>query len=201
MFLSSGLGLGMAVVLATLLLRATLLPISWSAAYRGVIRQKKMLRLKPELQRLKEEFAGKPELYFQKMQALYSQHGLSAFDGKSILGSVVQMPLLVGMYETLRGLGRGAHFLWVPNLLKPDIILAIIVGLTTALMMMANPNLPEHMRMLMILLPSIIAVIVALKFCSVLALYWATTNSFSALQALVLHRVVGRRIQSGIITI
>lgn len=135
------------------------------------------------------------------MQALYSQHGLSAFDGKSILGSFVQMPLLVGMYETLRGLGNGVRFLWVPNLLKPDFILALIVGLTTALMMMANPNLPEHMRLLTILLPSIIAVIVALKLCSALALYWTTTNSFSAIQTLVLHRVVGRRIQSGVITI
>lgn len=201
LFLSSGMGLGMAVVLATLLLRATLLPISWSGAYRGLIRQKKMLRLKPELERLKAECAGKPDQYLQKMQALYREHGLSAFDGKSMLGSVVQMPLVIGMYETLRGLGNGVRFLWVPNLLRPDFIFAVIVGVTTGLMMMANPNLPEHMRLLMIVLPAIIAGIMALKFCSVLAIYWATTNSFSAIQTLVLHRVVARRIQSGAITI
>jgi YidC/Oxa1 family membrane protein insertase len=200
-FLSSGLGLGMAVIVATLLLRATVLPVSWSVAYRGCVRQKKMLRLQPELQRLKEQFLGKPELYFQHMQTLYTKNGLSFVDGKSLLGSVMQMPLLLGMFQVLRDIGNGARFLWVQNLIKPDLILAIIAGVTTALMMSVNPDLPEQMRMIMIVVPSIIAVIVALKFCSALALYWATSNCFSALQTAVLHYVVGRRIHSGALKI
>ena len=200
-FLSSGLGLGLAVVVATLLLRAIVLPISWSVAYRSCVRQKKMHRLQPELQRLKDQFAGKPDLYFQHMQKLYNKNGLSFVDGKSLLGSVAQMPLLLGMYQVLRGIGNGVRFLWVQNLIKPDLTLAIIAGVTTALMMSVNPDLPEQMRMVMIVVPSIIAVIAALKFCSVLALYWATSNCFSALQTAVLHYVVGRRIHSGVLTI
>lgn len=199
--LSSGLGLGLAVIAATLLLRTAVLPISWSIAYRGCIRQKKMIRLQPDLQRIKEQFAGKPDLYLQHMQALYGKNELPFVDGKSLLGSLIQMPLLLGMFQALRGIGNGVRFLWVPNLLKPDLPLAIIAGVTTALMMMVNPDLPEPMRVFMIVVPSIIAVVAALKFCSALALYWATSNCFSAAQTAVLHFVVGRRIRSGALKI
>jgi YidC/Oxa1 family membrane protein insertase len=199
--LSGSMGLGLAVIVTALILRAIVLPVSWSVAYRGCIRQRKMRRLQPELQRIKEQFAGKPDVYFQHMQALYSKNGLSFFDGKSLLGSLVQMPLLLGMFQTLRDIGNGIRFLWVPNLLKPDLTLAIIAGLTTALMMTVNPDLPEQMRMFMLIVPSIIAAVVALKFCSALAIYWATSNCFSAIQTAALHAVVRRRIQSGALRI
>ena len=200
-FLSSGFGLGMAVIVVTLLLRATILPISWSVAYRSCIRQKKMLRLQPELERLKGQFASKPELYFQQMQTLYARNGLSFIDGKSLLGSLMQMPLLLGIFQVLRNVGGGVRFLWIQNLSKPDLILAIIAGVTTALMMWVNPDLPENVRMMIVVIPSVLAVIAALKFCSALALYWATSNCFSALQTAVLHYVVRRRIRSGILKI
>lgn len=193
----AGLGLGLAIAAATLLLRAALLPISWSAGYRGCVRQKKMMRLQPELQKLKERFAGKPDLYMQHMTELYRQHGLTLVDGKSLLAMMIQTPLLLGMYQVLRTAGEGVRFLWVPNLLKPDTALALLAALTTALMMAANPDIPEQMRMLMIIVPSIIAFIAALKFCSALAVYWAASNCFSAIQTAAIHFVVGQRIRAG----
>lgn len=199
--LSSLVGMGLAVVLATLLLRITMLPVSWSIAYRGCIRQKKMTKLKPELEQIKERFSGKPDLYLQQMKTLYSKNGLSFFDGKSMVGSLLQMPVLFGMFRVLRDMGKGARFLWIPNLLKTDITLAILAGLTTAIMMIVNPDLPESMRVLMIVVPSIIAMIAALKFCSALSLYWITSNCFTAMQTVVLRYVVARRIQSGALKI
>ena len=47
-----------------------------------------------------------------------------------------------------------SRFLWVPNLFKPDVLFALIAGVTTALMITANPDLPEQMRLFMILVPS-----------------------------------------------
>jgi membrane protein insertase Oxa1/YidC/SpoIIIJ len=55
------------------------------------------------------------------------------------------------------------------------------------------------MRIVMIVLPSIIAVVAALQFSSALAIYWATSNTFSALQTVVLHVVVRRRMRAGTI--
>ena len=42
-----------------------------------------------------------------------------------------------------------------------------------------------------------LAVVAALQFSSALAIYWATSNTFSAIQTVVLHRVVRRRARSG----
>jgi membrane protein insertase Oxa1/YidC/SpoIIIJ len=46
-----------------------------------------------------------------------------------------------------------------------------------------------------------IAVIMALKVCSALAIYWAVSNCYSAIQTTAMHYVVARRIRAGVITI
>ncbi len=144
-FLSSqvGLGTGLAIVTLTLLFRTALLPISWRIAFRGAIRQKKMLRLQPELASLKAKYGNDPQVYAQRMMKLYPEHDVTVMDWRSVLG-------------------------------------ALLAGLTTALVMMANPDLPDQMRLMLILVPSILAAVAALKFCSALAVYWTVSNCYSA---------------------
>ncbi len=197
----AGLGLGLAIVVATVLLRTVLLPLAWPIAYRACIRQKKMAKLQPELRALQDGYRDKPEVYLQKMQQLYRAHGLTMLDGKGLVGALAQLPVFLGMFQALRDAGDGVKFLWVPNLLRPDVALALIAGLTTVLMMAVNPDLPEQVRLLMIIVPSVIAIVAALQFSSALAIYWATSNTFSALQTVVLHAVVRRRLRSGAISV
>jgi len=192
-----GLGLGLAIIVSTLALRCALLPVSWPLALRNRLRQRKLQALKPELERLKAELGSRPEQYGKRMLALYREHGLSPVDGKSLLGALVQMPVFLGMFRVLRGAGDGARFLWIPSLSKPDPVLAVIAGLATVLLMMVSPDLPEQMRMLLIVLPCIVAVITAMHFGSALALYWTTSNCFSMAQTLALQRVVAKRMRPG----
>jgi YidC/Oxa1 family membrane protein insertase len=202
-FLSSGIGLGtgFGIVALTLLLRTVILPISWPIAYRGSIRQKKMLRLQPELARLKQDHGAEPRIYAERLMKLYQDNGMTMTDWRSVLGSVMQMPLFLGMYQTLRAGVNGARFLWVETLARPDPVFAVLAALTTMLMMAANPDLPEQMRLMLILVPSILAAIAALKFCSALAVYWTVSNCYSAIQTSALHYVVARRIRSGAVSI
>lgn len=197
-FLSSqaGLGEGLAIVALTFLVRTALLPISWSSAYRGCIRQKTLARLQPELRRLKEEFGHQPKVYAEQVMALYRKNGLSMTDGRTMLGALAQLPILLGLYQTLRK-GAPGRFLWVKDLSAPDVGLAILAGLTTILLMSANPDLPEQMRLMLLLVPSILAVVVALKVASALSLYWTASNCYSAAQTALLHHVVAKRIRSG----
>jgi YidC/Oxa1 family membrane protein insertase len=197
----AGLGLGLAVVVATVLLRTLVLPVAWPIAYRACIRQKKIAKLQPELKALQEKFREQPDVYLRKLKELYDTNQIAMIDGKGFLGGLAQMPVFLGMFQVLRDAGEGVRFLWIPNLLRPDILLALVAGLTTALMMAVNPDLPEQVRILLIVLPSIIAIVMALQFSSVLAIYWATSNSFSAIQTLALHAVVRRRIGSGLVRI
>jgi YidC/Oxa1 family membrane protein insertase len=197
----AGLGVGLAVIVATVLLRTVVLPLAWPIAYRACIRQKKLAKLRPELQALKARFGDQPDVYLRKLTELHKAHEVAMLDAKSFLGALAQMPLLLGMFQALRTIGDGARFLWIPNLLRPDIALAIIAGLATALMMAMNPDLPEQVRIVMIVVPSILAVVAALQFSSALAIYWATSNTFSAIQTVVLHAVVRRRIAAGLVRI
>ena len=202
-FLSSGVGLGtgLGIVVLTLLLRTVILPISWPIAYRGSIRQKKMLRLQPELARLKLEHSAEPRIYAERVMKLYQDNGMTMMDWRSVLGSALQMPLFLGMYQTLRAGVNGARFLWVETLARPDPVFAILAALTTMLMMAANPDLPEQMRLILILVPSILAALMALKFCSALAVYWTVSNCYSAIQTGALHYVVAKRIRLGAVKI
>jgi YidC/Oxa1 family membrane protein insertase len=196
-----GLGEGLAIVALTLLVRTAILPISWSSAYRSCVRQKTIARLQPELQRLKEKFGDQPKVYAEQLMELYRKNGVTLTDGLTLLGALVQSPVLLGLYQALRQGARGARFLWVKDLSRPDLWLALLAGLTTMLLMSVNPDLPEHMRLMLIIVPSIIAVVVALKVASALALYWTTSNCYSAVQTAVLHRVVAGRIRSGALKI
>lgn len=60
-------------------------------------------------------------------------------------------------------------------------------------LMAMNPDLPEHVRILLILVPAIFTVLAALKFSAALSLYWTTTNVFSAVQTIALRAVTARR--------
>jgi YidC/Oxa1 family membrane protein insertase len=197
----AGLGVGLAVIVATVLLRTVVLPLAWPIAYRACIRQKKVAKLQPQLQALKDSFGDQPEVHLRKLAELYKAHEVSMVDARSFLGALAQLPLFLGMFQALRTVGDGVRFLWIPNLLRPDIALAVIAGLATALMMAMNPDLPEQVRVLMIVVPTILAVVAALQFSSALAIYWATSNTFSAIQTAVLHMIVRRRIAAGLVRI
>jgi YidC/Oxa1 family membrane protein insertase len=201
-FLSSqvGLGEGLAIVALTLLVRTLVLPISWTSAYRSCVRQRSIARLQPELRRLKEKFGAQPRIYAEQLVALYRKNGITMTDGRAILGGLVQLPALLGLYQMLRR-GVGGRFLWVGNLSRPDPWLAIIAGLTTVLLMAVNPDLPEHMRLMLIVVPAIVAVAVALKVASAVSLYWTASNCYSAVQTAILHHIVARRIRSGALKI
>ena len=193
-FLSTdiGLGSGLAIVALALLTRSVLLPLSWTAAYRGAIRQRKLKVLQPELAKLKEELAGQPQLYTERMMALYRRHGLSVVDGKSFLTAAVQMPVFVGTFQVLRGAPLGGRFLWIANLTRPDVALAVLAAVSTMVLVAINPDLPEQVRWIMILVPAVLTLIAALKVASALSLFWAVSNCFSSLQAASVYYVAGR---------
>jgi YidC/Oxa1 family membrane protein insertase len=196
-----GLGIGLGIIALTLATRLALLPLTWSIGYRGAVRQKKMARLQPQLQLLKDEFGHDPRAYAERLRSVYAEHGLSFADARSLFGLLAQAPILLGMYQVFRDSANAGRFLWIKDLAKPDLGIALVVGLTTAILMAANPDLPEQMRLLLIAVPAIIAVVTAFKLCSALAVYFAVSNSFSALQTYWLHKVVARRVRSGALII
>ena len=189
---SWGLGTGLAIILLTLAVRTALAPLTWSLAYRAAVRQSKLARLAPELAAIRARYPDNPREQMRRTLELYRRNGLTPADGKSLAGGLVQMPVIFGLYRALQsGMGTAA-FLWVRNLARPDLLLAILAALTTAAAMAVSPHVSGDMRLVILLLPAILCFVAALHFSSGIALYWITSNVLGAAQTLALRRVLRR---------
>jgi len=186
------LGMGLAIILFTLAVRCALLPITWPAMRQGDIRRRKLKGLEPALAALRKRFDADPQRYAQEMMGLYRREGVTLLDKASLAGALIQLPLFLGLYQVLRAIRGAGRFLWVANLSRPDFWLAMIAGAATMALMAMNPDLPEHVRIVLILIPAVFTVLAALKVSAALALYWTTTNAFSGVQAIALRAVVRR---------
>lgn len=188
-----GLGVGLAIVVLTIAVRAALMPLTWTLAYRSVLRQAKLATLEPHLKIIRRCYNKDPWAQLRTTRKLYRQHGLSIVDGKMLLGACVQIPVFCWLYQTLIDGTGAAPFLWISNLGHPDALLATSAALTTAAAIAAAPSMSEHMRLPIIVLPGIFCFIAALHFSSAIALYLTTTNLFSAAQMLAVRQTLSMR--------
>ena len=192
-----GLGAGSAIVVLTLLLRFALLPVSWGCAWSACVHQHRLRTLQPQLEAVRSRCGDDPSRLAQETLAVYRRNDVAMLNARPLLGALLQTPVLLGMFQMLRSAQRQARFLWIENLARPDFWIAVIAAVTTALMLAANPDLPEQTRALMIWLPAIIAFVFAVKFASALGLYWAVSNCFAAAQTSAVHYLVAQRARSG----
>jgi YidC/Oxa1 family membrane protein insertase len=112
---------GWIIVLLTVLLRAFFWPFT-AASMRSM---KKMQALAPEVQALKEKYGDDPQKFTQKQMELWRKNNVSPMSG--CLPMLIQMPVFLGFFTMIRSAIelRGAHFLWVADLSKPDTLFVI----------------------------------------------------------------------------
>ncbi len=115
------IGYGWVIVLITVLLRGIFWPLM-AASTRSM---KRMQALGPEVKALKEKYKDDPQKFTQKQMELWKKHKVNPMGG--CLPMAIQMPVFIGFYTMLRSAIelRGAHFLWVTDLSKPDILFMI----------------------------------------------------------------------------
>jgi YidC/Oxa1 family membrane protein insertase len=116
---------GWIIVLLTVLLRLFFWPFT-AASMRSM---KKMQALAPQVKELKEKYGNDPQKFTQKQMELWKRNKVSPMSG--CLPAVIQMPVFLGFFTMIRSAIelRGAHFLWISDLTKPDTIF-IIPGVT-----------------------------------------------------------------------
>ncbi|MFZ0179840.1 MAG: YidC/Oxa1 family membrane protein insertase [Candidatus Dormiibacterota bacterium] len=115
---------GLAVIVLTIGIRAVLFPIfGWQLRTSRRIQAEQRL-VAPQLQELRKKYKKEPQRLSQEMNALYKEHGISPFSSLTgCIPALVQMPVLIGLYQSIRTvtatLGAGDKgFLWIPDLTK-----------------------------------------------------------------------------------
>ncbi len=117
----TGMSYGWAIVTITLLMRAIFWPLT-AASMRSA---KKMQALAPEIKVLKEKYKDDQQKFTQKQMELWKKNKVNPMSG--CLPMLIQMPVFFGFLAMIRCAIelRGAHWLWVADLTKPDTVFMI----------------------------------------------------------------------------
>ena len=194
--LSTNLGVSeaLAIVLLTLIVRTLLMPISLSASLRMEINKRKMQRLKPEIDRLKERHAGDAAALASATMRLYRENGVGLLDRLTVANLGTQALFGIGLFQVLRKATTSARFFWIANLAKPDLLLTLIVAALMLLGMVLMPNMTaEPGALIMIGIVVAIATISVFALPATVGLYWATSNAITLVQTLALRSLLRSR--------
>ena len=117
---------GINIIILTIMVRMILLIPSRKQQIMMKKMQDKMAEMKPEIDKLQEKHKDNPQLFQQEKTKLMFRHGvnpLSTMSGCLLL--FAQMPIFMGLYFCLQEsvFFRLEHFLWVPNLAAPDMLI------------------------------------------------------------------------------
>lgn len=187
---------GISVVVLTILLRTAI----WPLYNRSNRTMKRMSKLKPEMDKLREKYPDDPQKMQMETMALYRKYGINPMGG--CLPMFAQIPIFFGFYSMLLHAVemRGQPFLWVTDLSQPDTIshmfglpinpLPIVMAITSFAQMAMMPNTGgDKTQMMIIKFMPFIFLFVCYNFASALALYWTTSNVFSIAQTWLSNRM------------
>ncbi len=187
---------GIAIIIVTLIVRT----VMWPAYAKSNHTMKRMAKLKPEMDKLKEKYPDDPQKMQQEVMMLYRTYGINPLGG--CLPMLFQIPVFFGFYRMLQYAVelRGAGFLWVDDLSMPDTvghvmgipinILPVVMGLSSFAQIAMTPtaSADKTQQTIMRLMPLMFFVF-CYNFASALALYWTTSNLFSIFQTWLTKRM------------
>jgi YidC/Oxa1 family membrane protein insertase len=196
---------GLAIILLTITVRFVIWPLHAKSTHT----MKRMAKLKPEMDKLKEKYPDDPNKLNTEMMGLYRKFGINPLGG--CLPMFIQIPIFFGFYRMLQYAVelRGQGFLWVNDLSQPDTlhtfnlpfalpfvgteldinILPIIMAITSFLQIKMTPMTGDKMQQRIIMFMPFMFFFFCYNFASALALYWTTQNIFSIGQTWLMSKV------------
>ncbi len=186
-----GGNLGVGIIASGLTLRLALFPLTYRMARESRRRALLMSKLQPEIARLRKRHKENPGALVTAQAELFRRRGVKLFDGRSLLGGVVQMPFALGMYTVVRralSVANPGRFLWIPNIGRPDVLLAIGVSLLTYAMVSLGAHVGPQASRAMLVIPALVTLLALLKFSAGLGLYWGASSAVGVVQGILLRR-------------
>ncbi len=187
---------GLAIVFLTIVVRLVIWPLSIKATKS----MKRLAKLSPLMQELKEKHQDDPQKMQLETMKLYKDYGVNPVGG--CLPVLLQFPIFLGYFHMMQGAVemRGHPFLWVKDLSLPDTVahiagfplnpLPLIMAVTMYIQMKVAPQ-PTQTNPQMEMQQKIFKImpLFFLMFCyataSALALYWSVQNVISIFQTWV----------------
>ena len=156
-----------------------------------------MAALRPAIETLQKRYAKDPAKLMRETQALYAANGIRILSPVALIGLLLQLPLLSGLFSAVRsGLGVRIRFLWITDLARPDALLLLAVTAITAGTMTMTPTTQgpsgAPSAQLMLLLSVVGTLVFLWSASSAIMLSVGAGSLVSALQNWLLNRDRGR---------
>jgi YidC/Oxa1 family membrane protein insertase len=195
------LAYGLVLVIFGILVRAILWPLNQKAMRANM----QLQAVQPLMKEIQEKHKNDPQRVQQEMFKLYKEHGVNPLGG--CWPMLLPMPVLFALFFVFQNTIelRGASFLWLPDLSRPDPLYIIPVimglsmwGLTKVGQVGMEPN--PQMKMMLYIMP-VMMTFLFLNFASGLNLYYAVSNLASIPQQWLLARERQKRTAKAIVDV
>jgi len=173
----TGLAYGWVVILFGVLINILIWPLNMKAM-RSQLRN---MEIQPRMKEIQALHKDNPERLQKEMMKLYKEEGFNPFGG--CLPMLIPMPVLFTLFFVFQATieFRGAEFLWLPDLSRPDpfyiipVLMALSMFLLQYLSYRSTPEPNPQLKMMMWIMP-IFMLVILLNFASGLNLYYAASN-------------------------
>jgi YidC/Oxa1 family membrane protein insertase len=182
------LAYGLVLIFFGILVRLLLWPLNQKAMRANM----QLQAVQPLMKEIQEKYKNDPQKVQQEMFKLYKEYGVNPLGG--CWPMLLPMPVLFALFFVFQNTIelRGASFLWLPDLSRPDplYIIPIVMGLSMFALSKVGqigmePN--PQMKMMLYVMPAMMTFLF-LNFASGLNLYYAVSNIASVPQQWMLAR-------------
>lgn len=188
----TGMGYGLAIVVITVIIRLIFWPLT-TASTRSM---KRMAKMQPQMKAIQEKYKDDPAKSQKKVLEFMKENKVNPMG--SCLPMLLQLPVFFGFYSMLQSAIelRGASFLWIADLSRPDTLfyipgidmpfnlMPLIMGgtmLYQAQLTPASPGMDPTQQKMMRYMPLMFMVFLY-NMSSGLTLYWSVSNVLSITQ-------------------
>lgn len=188
---------GVAIILTTLILKTIFIPFTLAASRSA----KRMAKLQPELQAIREKHKDNPQKQQQATMELFKARKINPVGG--CFPILLTIPFFMGFFTMLQSAAelRFSPFLWAPDLSAMDTvavlfgvlplnIMPLLMGATMIIQMHLTPSPSvDNMQMKMMKVMPYIFTLFCYTFSCALSLYSFVNGLFSIGQQLVINRM------------
>jgi YidC/Oxa1 family membrane protein insertase len=179
---------GVAIILLTVVVK--LATLYWTQ--KSMRSMKAMSRLKPEMDRIRQQYANDKQRQNLEIMNLYKRHQISPLGG--CLPMLLQMPIWFALYQTLRAaaeLYRAPFAGWITDLTAPDPLHIIPIALTILSFVQAKIQPAavdsQQQKMMQYMMPAMLGFF-SLVFPSGLAVYMFTNSVLTMAHQFYMNR-------------
>jgi YidC/Oxa1 family membrane protein insertase len=189
---------GIGIIILTVIVRAAV----WWPTQKANNSMRKMQKIQPLVQELREKYKDNPQVMNQKVMALYKEHKVNPLGG--CLPIFLQMPVFLALFCAFSGAVELRHesFLWCSDLCQPDNIGSILgiqihplVLVMTGLMVFQQkltPSAADPAQQKMMMFMPLVMLLFFYDMPSGLTLYWTVSQIISIIQLLINRHISNR---------